>query len=389
MELNNLLQSFPVKPIEYTGIGIDENIAKQVVDLESTEGDLTEHFDVAILGIDEGRNSFENEECSESPNLIRKYLFGLRENSRSLKILDLGNLLGSTLKDKYVAIYEVVRIITDKSIPLIIIGGSQEFTSPAFSGLKTDVQKKVLTIIDSIVDIIPGSDDFSSRNFVLKKWNESENIETFLNIVGIQRYMLGKNVEKILNDRKHNIVRLGELKGENLSLVEPFLRDSDFVSMDVSSVKYSDMSAQVNAMPNGFTSGEICQLAWYAGMSDRLKVFSLFELNSSKDNTDNGVLLGAQILWHVLEGISNRQKDYPMRDIESYSIYHVTLTNPDVHIRFFCNPDNDRWWAELPLDNGTEIVSCSAKDYHMVIENQIPERWWSTLLESSCKSEKK
>jgi formiminoglutamase len=389
MELKHLLQPCKVKSWSMAGILPGEHLGDSIHKLSDCNCVLSKDlYDVAIIGIEEGRNSPQNSGCGLSPELIRKYLYGLRLNSRSLKIIDLGNLLGKTLNDKYLALEEVVAILSAISIPVVVIGGSQEFTVPAFKGLKRIHNNKALTLVDSIIDVIPCSNDFSSQNYLNELCKIGTNEPIQLNIMALQRYLTGKSQEDFMLDKKINSVRLGEIKGNGIQHIEPLLRDSDMVSFDVSSISLNEMAAQINPMPNGLTAYEACQLAWFAGMSDRMSVFSFFELNSQKDKTNNGLFLGAQIIWHFLEGLANRNHDYPFREIESYNIYHVPLTDLDLHIRFFCNPDNDRWWVELPVKGERELFSCSKMDYHMIRENQIPDKWWSYLIETDCKSEK-
>ena len=83
------------------------------------------------------------------------------------------------------------------------------------------------------------------------------------------------------------------------------------------------MPGQTIPMPNGLSAFQACQMAWYAGVSDHLKSFGLFEVNPETDVTGASDILGAQILWHVMEGIAHRYNDFPVRDIESYLTFHV------------------------------------------------------------------
>ncbi|MBN2167323.1 MAG: arginase family protein [Marinilabiliaceae bacterium] len=334
--------------------------------------------DIALLGIEEGTNSIGNEECRLSPEVIRKYLFALRGISKPLKVVDLGNVLGATIQDKYRAVEEIVSILSMKSIPIVVLGGSQDFTVPCMQGIKKMRNKINISIIDSKVDHIVNSEDYSAVNFLSNLIDNNNSVT----ILGLQKYLNGNSQLDFLAKNNINMVRLGDLRGDNFNSIEPFLRDSDLVSLDVSAVKAGDMPAQAGPNPNGFSAADVCQLAWYSGMSDRLSVFGLFELNPQFDFRDNGVFLGAQIIWHFFEGIANRNNDYPFRDIESYYVYHVQLDEIDLHIRFFCNTENNRWWVELPIENEKQIVSCSYKDYLMIKENHIPDRWLSLLFES-------
>jgi hypothetical protein len=140
-------------------------------------------------------------------------------------------------------------------------------------------------------------------------------------------------------------------------------------------------------MPNGLLSNEICQLAWYAGLSDRLKGFGLFEVNPDNDNDlSAGVALSAQTVWHFIDGVSMRYNDYPVKDIESYNIYIVHLDDYGMDIRFFNNAVNGRWWVEVPGDDEKSIISCNEDDYKKSVTNEIPEKWIFSLKKSVYKS---
>lgn len=149
------------------------------------------------------------------------------------------------------------------------------------------------------------------------------------------------------------------------------------------------MPGQNMPMPNGLSAEQVCQIAWYAGVSDLMKVFGVFEVNPETDVTGASVILSAQLLWHVIEGIAYRYGDYPFRDIESYATFHVCHDDFDEGIRFFCNTENQRWWVELKQGNSKKIIACLAEDYQTVKEGVIPEKWWITFQETDCLSDTK
>ena len=72
-----------------------------------------------------------------------------------------------------------------------------------------------------------------------------------------------------------DLIRLGSLRAD-MALCEPYLRDSDLVSMDMSSVKASGGIEVAHPGPNGFLEDEICSLSRYAGISDKVSSFGLF-----------------------------------------------------------------------------------------------------------------
>ena len=66
-------------------------------------------------------------------------------------------------------------------------------------------------------------------------------------------------------------------------LTEPLFRDSDVAIFDISAVRQSDAPGTMSPSPNGFYGEEICLLSRYAGISDNLKIFGLFDVNPEFD----------------------------------------------------------------------------------------------------------
>jgi hypothetical protein len=74
--------------------------------------------------------------------------------------------------------------------------------------------------------------------------------------------------------------RLGEVAND-ISLAEPVLRNAHMVSLDLRSVKASEISMSANFSPNGFNGREICAISRYAGISDKVSVFGLYEMENT------------------------------------------------------------------------------------------------------------
>ncbi len=375
-------------PAKYTvelmfGDDTEGKLGNSIVLFDKDSKVVPEDFDVAIIGIEES-SCCNNAGCAKAPNAVRSKLFGLRSLDHELKIIDLGNLKGNTVKDKYIALKEVTSYLLENSVITLVIGGSQDFTismADAFSSMKNSCN---LSVIDSKIDIITEPGSVNSRNFLGRLFSDSKLMLDSFTLIGAQKYLYSNNQEQFLNDNYFNLLRLGEIKDEELKKAEPYLRDTDLLSVDVSSVKGSDMPAQQGAMPNGLFSHEICRLARYAGLSDRLKAFGLFELNPDFDNdSGSGVFLGAQLMWYFLEGVSMRHNDFPVRDIESYSIFIVHLEDYEVDIRFFNNPQNGRWWVEVPGEEENIVKSCCKQDYDDAMRNVLPEKWIISLKKSN------
>lgn len=384
MELQYLFQPSEIKYWSLPGMIQGEHLGDTVVRFSDLSvGSSWKEFDAVVLGVSEGMNSPGNHGCCLAPDLIRKYLYGLRKFERPIRILDLGNIAGSTIKDKYVAVQEAISILQNQAIPVLVIGGGQDFTLPLAKGLKKPGKGFCLSLIDSVFNYSKGALDYSSHCFLNALLDDSATKPDRISVIALQKYLNGAHHFEKMKELQVDWMRIGELRGEGLKDAEPFIRDAELISFDASAICYNDMPAQQFPMPNGLTAFESCQLAWFAGMSDKLKIFSLFEINPEMDGSGNGVFLGAQICWHFLEGLSYRNNDYPVRDIETYSIFHVKLEQVGVDIRFFCNPENQRWWVELPGNGSTQIFPCRHKDYERIKENEIPEKWWKYLIETT------
>ena len=169
--------------------------------------------------------------------------------------------------------------------------------------------------------------------------------------------------------------RLGELSN-NITLAEPIFRDADLVSVDLNCIQSGVSGNSSPFMPNGFNGKEICTLARYAGISDKVSMFGLFNQNSS--NTES--LLIAEIIWYFIEGFHYRSKEYPFGTKANYTKYTVPLEVEE--LIFFKSNITDRWWIEIPndvnYDNKLKIntlLPCSYEEYLDACNQELPERW--------------
>src|SRR5690606_39675649 len=78
----------------------------------------------------------------------------------------------------------------------------------------------------------------------------------------------------------------------NITIAEPVFRDADLISFDINAIKSSDLGFFSTFNPNGFDGREVCALARYAGLSDRVTSFGVFNINNVSEKS----LLITQIL---------------------------------------------------------------------------------------------
>ena len=91
--------------------------------------------------------------------------------------------------------------------------------------------------------------------------------------------------------------RLGAVSND-ITIVEPAMRDANIVSVDLSAVKGSEVSLNQRLSPNGLDGKEICAIARYAGISNKVSSFGIYEYKPSKDDDITSMLVSARIFFH-------------------------------------------------------------------------------------------
>ncbi len=326
---------------------------------------------VAIVGIPFDSRK-ENTFSPESPNKIRAELYQLSKFDTKLKIADFGNLKpASSIKGNYQALRDIVDYFNELKIVTIIIGGSQDLSIGVCEAFKGDIFFTFSTI-DAFLDVKKGNEPFDSSNYLSRLFMSKQRFFQF-NLIGFQsHYTTSESINKIQSGGNH--IRLGSLR-DNIAIAEPIIRNTDFLSFDVNSLKHSDAPGTLRVSPNGLRSEEACQLAKYAGMNNRLKVFGLFEIVTEKDQNDLTVKLAAQIIWYFMEGFVNRDNEKPDSN-ENCVMFQVEVESVDKPIVFYRNTKTNQWWIEIETYEKAKFhFACSENEYVVASNNEIPGLW--------------
>lgn len=378
-DLNDYLD--PVS-IEKTGFdflsgpaGFPHNITVRTESLKIKE---IRDYKIAILGVPEGRNSH-NLGSFKSPDAIRGQLYKLAKIPGRTKIIDLGNMKqGATFNDTLAGLTDILSILLKEDIFPVILGGSSTLGLAIDKALSLQKISYTLLAVDPRIDYSNEAkeiDSLSYLNGIMR--NHKSTIKQYINI-GYQTYLNDQQVVNRFIRRNYELVRIGDVR-QAIYLTEPLFRDSEAALFDVSSIRQSDAPGTALPSPNGFYGEEICLLARYAGISDNLKVFGLFELNPEHDVRSQTAGLAAQIVWFFLEGFSQKQYEAPVLSNGNsgrFIKYHVRITDLDDDMIFVKSNMTDRWWIELSDDTeGKTYVACSHEDYLKANRNEVPERW--------------
>ncbi len=335
-------------------------------------------FRIALLGVPDGRNST-NPGSLKGPDSVRSQLFRLSRVPGKSKIIDLGNMKqGVSFNDTLAGLTDVlVQMLHDNLFP-VIIGGSSALIpaiDKAFSVMK---MKYSLASVDSRIDYSSDRKEPDSHNWLNTiQNNHKSTLEHFVNI-GYQTYLNDQQVINRFYKRGAELVRIGDVRQE-IHLTEPLFRDSHAAVFDISAIRQSESPGTFSPSPNGFYGEEICLLSRYAGISDKLRLFGLFDMNPEYDIRDQSAGLAAQILWFFLEGFSQKQYETPALSLNNtgrFIKYHVRVTDLDDDMIFVKSNLTDRWWMELTSDDNESIyIACSHEDYLKANRNEVPDRW--------------
>ena len=341
-----------------------------------------ENVQIAIFGVQEDRNSKGNFGCGKNLHFIRTKLYQLFPGNWQTEIADLGNVLkGNSVTDTYYAVSEIISDLLKKNIIPIIIGGGQDITYINYRAYDSLEQTVNVTAVDSRFDLGDLDSELTSQSYLSKIiMQEPSNLFNYSN-VGYQTYFNSQEEIQLLDNLFFDTYRLG--KAKELENIEPAFRNADIVSIDIGAVRQSEAPANNNASPNGFYGEEICAISRYAGISDKVSSFGIYEYNSQYDNNHQTANLIAQMIWYFIEGVNSRVKDYPFSGKENYQKFTVILEDDDPLV-FYKSNKTGRWWIEINIlsDNKYKrhaLIPCTYQDYKEATKQIIPERWYNAM----------
>ena len=185
----------------------------------------------------------------------------------------------------------------------------------------------------------------SNRSYVGKiVVNKPYNLFNYSNL-GYQTYFNSQEEIELMERIFFDAYRLGEVSGDT-KVVEPVMRDANLVSIDMGAISAGALGNYRLNSPNGFDGKEICALASYAGISDKVSSFGLFEINAEW-NFPTANMLIAQILWYFVEGVNFRKNENTISAKKEFIKYQVPI-DEEVLV-FYKSPVSGRWWIEIPF----------------------------------------
>jgi arginase family enzyme len=372
-------------PVRQTDIPVNKQLLSQSFKIYKEGSDFPdlEGIQIALIGVGEERGAINNAGCGYAPDEVRKYLYRLFAGPWNCRIADLGNIKqGHDVKDTYFALTASMEELLRNNIFPVIIGGSQDLSYAMYKAYEAMAQIVNITAIDNSFDLGEEETEINARSYLSKIILTRPNFLFNYTNIGYQTYFVDQSAISLMRKLFFDTLRLG-IAQSSMEDVEPLIRNADMVMFDISSVRMSDAPGNLNATPNGFYGEEACQMARYAGFSDKLSSIGFFEVNPTYDHSGQTAHLTAQMIWYFIDGFASRTNEFPGKSIDDFFKYHVSVKENEQPIIFYKSKKSERWWMEVNCPENIRekyerhyIVPCSFADYQTACSDEVPDRWW-------------
>lgn len=361
---------------------LPDGVIGKSIDLHQHAGQLPDLKGVkfAILGVAESRNDINYMGERLDFDAIRKAFYQLYPGNWTTAIADLGDIQpGAEVTDTYFAVKTVLAQLIELGVIPIILGGSQDVAYAQYRSYDDYGRMVNLVNVDQRFDLGDAEKPISNKSYVGKIIVDKPYNLFNYSVLGYQSY-LNPPAEIALMDKLYfEAVRLGQLVAD-ITEIEPVMRDADMVTMDVTAIKGPELSYKYKDSPNGFDSREVCAIARYAGISNKVSSFGVYELKDF-DEASNGASLIGQILWYFIEGVNFRFDEGDLDDERMYTLYKVPIH--DEVLLFRKSNRSGRWWIELPIISSVNnklktqtLLPCTYGEYLSATKQEIPARWF-------------
>jgi formiminoglutamase len=356
--LEHWLKSVSPEKITAYQSGATHNVGKKIHFWQNDETTNFEKISLAIIGIGEGVED------------IRRAFYALSDTFSGLSVADFGNVR----KEDISFVAPLINELIQSGIVPILIGSNTLGTLAQFNAYKMKKNAVTVAVVDEKIDL-PNAETTDKTQWE----NLFSDVKLFSgSVVGLQMHYTNQSAIEFMDNKNFEIVRLGKAKS-NPEESEPVIRDADMVCIHLSALKYSDAPAQKNLSPSGFTIEEACQLARYAGMSDKLTSFGIygFQPENNMDLTAESIAL---MLWYFVEGFYNRKGDFPISAaFNQLTQYLVDVKTMQHRVSFWRSNKSGRWWMEIPVKSKKKLerhrlISCSYNDYLLACNDDLSER---------------
>ena len=240
--------------------------------------------------------------------LFEPALYNLSGWNSEKKIIDLGNLRpGENYKETQNRLQSVLELLFENEIISIIIGGSQDLDLPQYAA--AEVLNKMINFgsIDARIDFEPDVEGIpADRSHLHKILTHEPNYLYNICSIAYQSYLVQKDMISLMEKLYFEGIRLGAIH-DDIKEIEPFLRNLDILSFDISALRGQDAPGQSEPQPFGMSPEQACQLAWYSGHGAGVQSIGFYGYQPKQDKDALTAKLLATMIWYFVEGINHRK----------------------------------------------------------------------------------
>lgn len=370
MSLNTIIDF--LEPVNIAQLSNDEGykdtqLGKHIAVFDEGFPDI-DNADLVIVGCGEMRGAGIQFTHTDSPDVIRSEFYRLYHWHTEVKVADLGNVkCGATLQDSYAALRMVLQELLALGKKVLILGGSHDITTAQYQA--QTVEGKIIDIacVDARIDMDMESIT-PADNFLVDLFTGMPNYLRNYNHIGFQSYFMHPQMLETIDKLRFDCYRVGKVK-EDISEMEPAIRNSDLFSFDIAAIQHAHAPANY-VTPNGFNGEEACTLMQYAGMSHTCRTIGIYGYIPAQDVHQMTAKQISHLIWYTMDGIQRGKQETSMEDRNAFNEF--TLAFAEVETIFLQSKKTGRWWMQL---HDGKYIACSYRDYLTASNNDIPERW--------------
>jgi len=315
----------------------------------------------------------------QAADAVRSALYPMSWAFPDFKLTDLGNVR----KKSNDFIIPLLKEVMESQLIPILIGAQTSSIFAQFQSFLNIRDQVSLIAIDDRISFTKDAKKGNKTHYLNKIFHQRRESLFHFGLIGSQAHFTDPDLINWLYQQNFEYLRLGEAQ-KNLEEVEPLLRDGDLLSLNINALKQIDVPGQMNPSPSGFSLEEACQLSRYAGMSDKLRSFGIYGIDTkSKRKLTFTTQAVAQLIWYFIEGHYHKKGDYPATN-KGMTEYVVDRKGDNSKLTFWKSPNSGRWWLQLVAKTSHKLerhrlIPCSYDDYIKATQQELPDRLWNAF----------
>jgi formiminoglutamase len=339
---------------------------------------------IALIGVNETRGAGHHPGAQSAPDEIRRKLYELKKGSGAYRIVDLGNLNpGVDVDETYVRLSEVCRMLLEKNVLPVILGGTHDLDYGQYCAYEGFEKLVSLLNVDAFLDLEDKHGVAPDRRHLHRILLHEPNYLLSYTHLAYQTYLIDPASIGVLEKLYFEAFRVGQMRTK-LSEMEPAIRQADMLSFDISAIRSSDAPGCDRAQPFGLMGEDACQIAWYAGMNEKLSSFGIYGYSPALDDAHHKTAsVIATMVWYFIEGYYHRKNEQDFRS-NDFTKFTVAMPGEPDTLVFYKSRFTERWWMEIPGSgkpaySRPSIVPCSYTDYQTASAGELPDRFITAL----------